>query len=262
MNTRPLALITGASSGIGAQIALELARTGHDLVLVARNVTNMDIIADRAMAHGARSTVMSFDLSVPNAAAKLVAEIRRQNLVIDVLVNNAGFGDAAAFYKADAARLDQMVLLNIAALTSLTRAFVPEMVSRGRGRIMMVSSIAAFQPGPGMAVYCATKAYVLSLGEAIADELRGTGVSVTTLCPGATRTGFFAAAHAEDLAIVKQGAMDAASVARVGVKALFDGKTVVVTGFLNKILAWTGRVFPRFLTLPVTRALMAKSGKA
>ncbi|HEY8793823.1 MAG TPA: SDR family oxidoreductase, partial [Gemmatimonadaceae bacterium] len=257
--SRPLALVTGASSGIGADLARELARHGHDLVLTARRAPELEALAAELRALGAAATVITKDLSVPGAARELAATVERAGMQIDVLVNNAGFGDVGAFVHEDPDRIDAMLQVNVAALTALTRAMLPGMVARKRGRIMFVSSTAAFQPGPNMATYCATKAYVLSLGEAIARELRGTGVTLTTLCPGATVTGFAAESGAESLPLFKSKLvpkMTSAAVARAGYDEMMRGKPVLVTGFVNKIVAFSGPVFPRFIVFPIAKLLL------
>jgi len=257
--SRPLALVTGASSGIGADLARELARHGHDLVLTARRAPELEALAAELRTLGAAATVMTKDLSVPGSARELAAAVERAEMQLDVLVNNAGFGDVGAFVHEDPDRIDAMLQLNVAALTALTRAILPGMVARRRGRIMFVSSTAAYQPGPNMATYCATKAYVLSLGEAIARELRGTGVTLTTLCPGATVTGFAAESGAESLPLFKSTLvpkMTSAAVARAGYDAMMRGKPVLVTGFVNKIVAFSGQVFPRFIVFPVEKLLL------
>jgi short-subunit dehydrogenase len=195
-STRPLALVTGASSGIGTALARELAQHGHNLVLTARRVAPMEALAAQLRALGAVATVIPADLSKPGAAVTLAHDIAERGLDIDILVNNAGLGALGRFDRMDPGRIGDMLQINIVALTELTRLLLPAMVARGHGRIMLVSSVAGFQPGPRMAVYFATKAYVTSLGEALAYELRRTGVSVTVLCPGATDTEFFVVAGA------------------------------------------------------------------
>ena len=190
-SNRPLALVTGASGGLGAELARELARRGHDLVLAARSVAPMEALAAELQAGGAVATVIAADLGKPGAAATLAHDIASRGLVVDVLVNNAGLGALGRFDRIDPARIGEVVQVNIVALTELTRLLLPGMVARGRGRIMLVASIAGYQPGPRMAVYFASKAYVRSLGEALAQELKGSGVTVNVLCPGATATGFF-----------------------------------------------------------------------
>jgi short-subunit dehydrogenase len=191
---RPVAVVTGASSGIGSDLARELARDGYDLVLVARRAEPMERLAEELKAYGSSAIVIAADLSKPGAATSLAGELDSLGLAVDVLINNAGVGGHGRFDCTDFVRLGEMLQLNVVALTELTRLLLPGMVARRRGRVMLVASTAAFQPGPQMAVYCATKAYVLSFGEAIAYELKGTGVTITTLCPGATATEFSRAA--------------------------------------------------------------------
>jgi short-subunit dehydrogenase len=257
--SRSLALVTGASSGIGADLARELARHGYDVVLTARRAPQLEALATELRALGVAATVIIQDLGVPGAARELAAELEKRGMQIDVLVNNAGFGDVGTFAHEDPDRIDAMLQVNVSALTALTRAILPGMVSRERGRIMFVSSAAAFQPGPNMATYCATKAFVLSLGEAVAYELRGTGVTLTTLCPGATHTGFAAESGAHALPLFKSKLvpkMTSAEVARAGYDAMMRGKPVLVTGLINKLVAFSGAVFPRFIVFPVAKLLL------
>jgi short-subunit dehydrogenase len=257
--TRPLALVTGASRGIGAALARELARHGYDLVLAARSVEPMQALADELRGAGAAATVIEADLAQPGAAARLSNDLARSGLTIDVLVNNAGLGAAGRFDRIDPVRLGEIVQVNIVALTELTRLLLPGMIARGRGRIMLVASVAAFQPGPRMAAYFASKAYVLSLGEALAYELRGTGVGVTVLCPGATATDFFTVAGAGHSVMAQRlrRMMPAATVARLGCRALAGGRRVVIAGVMNRLLALAGRYAPHRLTLPITDLLMS-----
>jgi short-subunit dehydrogenase len=256
---RPVALVTGASVGIGAELARELARHGHDLVLAARSIAPMETLAAELRDAGAAATVIAADLSKPGAAATLAHDIARRGLAIEILVNNAGLGAAGRFDRSDPARIGEILQVNIVALTELTRLLLPAMVERGHGRIMLVASVAAFQPGPRMAAYFASKAYVLSLGEALAYELRGTGVSVTTLCPGATSTRFFAVAGADNSVMARRvrRMMPAREVARLGFRGLAAGRRVVITGAINKLLAVAGRYLPHRITLPVTALLMS-----
>jgi short-subunit dehydrogenase len=257
---RPLALVTGASSGIGADLARELARDGHDLVLSARRVDAMAALARELEGHGAAATVVAADLAQPGAAARLAADLAGRGLTVDVLINNAGLGANGQFAQLDPGRDAEMLQVNVVALTELTRLLLPGMIARRRGRVLLVSSTAGFQPGPQMAVYCATKAYVLSLGEAIAYELRGTGVTVTTLCPGATATNFSQVARTGNTNLFKSGlvpVMSSAEVARKGYQALKAGRRVAITGVPNKIVALAGRLSPRWMALPIANAMMS-----
>jgi short-subunit dehydrogenase len=243
------ALVTGASGGIGEALARELAGEGYDLVLVARSVDALDALgAELASAHGVTATSIGADLAVTGAGAELAAEVGRRGLQVDVLVNNAGFADFGPFAEADRDTTMQMVTLNVATLTELTHELVGPMVARGRGRVLNVASTAAFMPGPLMAVYYATKAYVLSFSEAIAEELKGTGVTVTALCPGPTASGFQARAAMEDSRLVKgKKVMDAPTVARLGVAAMEAGTPLEVCGTKNKVQAFMPRLMPRRL---------------
>jgi short-subunit dehydrogenase len=241
------ALVTGASGGIGEAIARELGSQGYQLTLVARSAGRLTALADEL--GGARTIVA--DLADPATPAKVVAEVSD----VDVLVNNAGIGDYGPFVDADLDKTLGMVQLNITALTDLTHRYLRGMVERGHGRILNVSSTAAFQPGPLMAVYYATKAYVLSFSEAIAEELRGTGVTVTALCPGPTASGFQAAADMELSALVKGRRLPTSeAVARYGVRAMHKGDVVAVHGAANKVLAASIRFSPR----PVVRRLVKR----
>jgi short-subunit dehydrogenase len=242
----PSALVTGASSGIGLEIARILA-PDHDVTLAARSADKLDALA--AEIGGAR--VVAVDLSEAAGPRKLVAELP----AVDVLVNNAGFGDWGPFASASETRLDEMIELNVGALTRLARAYLPGMLERGSGRVMNVASTAAFQPGPLMAVYYATKAYVLSFSEALAEETRGSGVTVTALCPGPTASGFQAGAAMEDSRLVKGRKLpSAAEVAAYGVKAMNRGDVVAVPGLINKAMAASVRFSPR----PVVRRVAGR----
>jgi uncharacterized protein len=246
----PSALVTGASSGIGLEIARILA-TDHDVTLAARSADKLEALA--AELGGAR--VVAVDLSEASGPRRLVAELPG----VDVLVNNAGVGAWGPFDSAAETKLDEMIELNVGALTRLARAYLPGMIERGNGRIMNVASTAAFQPGPLMAVYYATKAYVLSFSEALAEETRGRGVTVTALCPGPTASGFQAGAAMEDSRLVKGRKLpSAAEIATYGVKAMQRGDVVAVPGFVNKALAASVRWSPR----PVIRRVVHRINDA
>lgn len=257
------ALITGASSGIGYELATLFARDGYGLVLIARDRATLERIGEQLTRdHGVAVRVIAKDLSRANAAAEVYHEMARAALHIDVLVNNAGFGTYGAFAEADAATELAMLQLNIVALTQLTRLFLKNMLTKGEGRILNVASTAAFQPGPLMAVYYASKAYVLSFSEALANELGDSGVTVSALCPGPTRTGFRRRAQMEDSRLFARGVMDAATVAAIGYRGLMQGKTVIIPGLKNRLLAFTVRFAPRRLVSRVVRMLQDKQSTA
>ena len=258
---RPTALVTGASGGIGEALARELAARGHDLVLVARSVGALEALAaELSQAHGITATSIGADLAASGAGRALAGELRSRGLDIDIVVNNAGFADFGEFAQTDLDKTMQMVALNVVTLTELTHELLPPMIERGRGRVMNLASTAAFLPGPLMAVYYATKAYVLSFSEGVAEELKGTGVTVTALCPGPTASGFQARAAMEDSKLVKgKRVMDAATVAKMGVDAMEAGKTVAICGFKNKVQAVMPRFLPRALVPPMVKRAQAAS---
>lgn len=240
------ALVTGASSGIGRELATLLARDGYDLVLVARSEDKLVALAEAlADEHGVAATVVVKDLATPEAPAEIRETLEERDIPIDVLVNNAGFGQYGQFTETDAQSELDMIQVNVTALTHLTKLFLPEMTDRGAGRVLNVASTAAFQPGPLMAVYYATKSYVLSFSEAIAEEVDGTGVTVTALCPGATETNFDERADMGDSKLFQRGTMDPETVAKAGYRGLQNGKRVVVPGWQNKLLSQVHRVVPR-----------------
>ncbi len=250
-------LVTGASSGIGADLARVFAREGHDLVLVARSSDRLEALArELREAFGAAARVVPADLSVPGAAGGLRDRLARDGIGIDVLVNNAGFGLRGPFGAIDPARQLEMIQVNLVALTELTRLLVPEMVRRGKGRILNVASTAAFQPGPLMAVYCATKAYVLSFSEALAEELRSSGVTVTCLAPGATETGFGEIAGVAGTRLFRSGTMTSRAVAETAYAATKRGAALVVPGCRNRILSASVRFVPISTAARVARRLL------
>src|SRR5260370_6418103 len=254
-NERETALITGASSGIGCDLA-RLMAADYDLILVARNRDKLgEVRKDLESKHSTRVNVMPADLSRPEAPDGLFAEITRRGLHVDVLINNAGFGVYGPFSGTNLPAELRMIQLNITTLTHLTKLALPRMLQRKRGRILNVASTAGFQPGPLMAVYYATKAYVISFSEAIANELKDTGVTVTCLCPGPTETEFAARAHMEKTRLFKLGAMTSESVARIWLQAMLRGKTLVIPGVKNKLLAQSVRFSPRKLVTAIARKI-------
>jgi short-subunit dehydrogenase len=244
--TGKTALVTGASAGLGAQFARLFAADGHDLVLVARRRERLDQLAtELSQAHGIHLTVIAADLTDPKASPHLHEELIRAGIEVEFLVNNAGFAANGAFAELELARGLNMIALNITALTHLTGLFLPAMITRRSGRILNVSSMAGFLPGPFMATYYASKAYVLSFTEALAHELRGTGVTATVLCPGPTATELFQVAGAENSVLAKGHLADAASVARYGYHSMLSGTTISIPGASNKLARQSLRVSPR-----------------
>ena len=243
-------LITGASSGIGEALAGCFARAGFQLVLVARRAELLDALATRLRsAHGSMVWVLAADLALPGAAASLAALLRRKRLAVDVLVNSAGVLSQGEFNTMDPQRQAAMIDLNVAGLTAMLAQFVPPMVQRGHGRVLNVASIAAFQPLPTLAVYAASKAYVLSLTEALAEEYKGTGVTVTALCPGITATPMLAQAADANSALSALPALlvgDVADVAAQGFAACLRGEVIAVPGLINRAATAGGRLLPKW----------------
>lgn len=241
------ALITGASSGIGLELARVIASDGHQLVLTARRLAVLEALAEELREqHQVNVTVFAADLSDPAAADNLLEQLQAENITVDWLINNAGFGDFDSFIEAGWDKLQQMINLNMMALTALCHGLLPAMVAQGHGRIMNVASTAAFQPGPWMAVYYASKAYVLSFSEALGHELKGKGVTVTALCPGATESGFQNAADMQQSALVKNKKLpSSAAVAEYGYRAMQTGKAVAIHGRMNWMMAQSVRLTPR-----------------
>jgi short-subunit dehydrogenase len=246
------AIVTGASSGLGLEFAKLLAADGYDLVLVARTAGRLETIAATLRSqHGVSVEVIAQDLGVPDAAARVVERVPS----CDVLVNNAGFASNGAFDTIPPARVREELLLDVVTLTELTRCYLPGMRERGNGRILNVASTAGFLPGPFMAVYYASKAYVLSFSQALSEELRGSGVTVTTLAPGATATGFAERADVAKTLLFRLPTADAAAVARAGYRGMMSGKDLVIPGFSNQALAFVMRFTPRRLLLWISRKL-------
>jgi short-subunit dehydrogenase len=254
-------LVTGASGGIGLALAQEFAAAGYDLVLTARSEDKLRAAAqDLEKRFQVKATAIAADLELAETPRALVDELRRRGLTIDALVNNAGFGLQGEFVKQPLERVLQMIQLNVSALTALSGLLLPGMVERGRGEVLNLASTAGFQPGPLMAVYYATKAYVLSFTEAIANELAGTGVVVTALCPGATQSGFSSSARMGGSRLFARGVMDPAEVARVGFRALKRGQPVVIPGTMNKMLTASVRFAPRGVVTAIARRMQEPTG--
>ncbi len=246
-----VALITGASAGLGVEFARQLSARGHRLVLAARRKDRLDALA----AELGNARAVGIDLSAHDASAKLIADVTAAGEHVDLLVNNAGFGLGGRFATLDGARQREMIDLNIGTLTDLCRAVAPQMIERKSGRILNVASTAAFQAGPGMAVYFATKAYVLSFTEALHEELKPHGVKVSALCPGPTRTEFGAVAGFADKGAFDRMAMDAERVVRLGLDGLDRNRAVVVTGAINKVGAASTRFVPRSVVRKIAGAI-------
>ncbi len=247
-------LVTGASTGIGRELAKTLARNSHNVVLVARDEQKLNQLAnDLKNEFGISTRVMKKDLSVSTAAQEIYNELQKEGVKIDVLVNNAGFDVYGKFCETDTTKEMQMIQVNLTTLTQLTKLFLKDMRKQGHGKILNLGSTGSFVPSPLNAVYSATKAYVLSFSEAIDEELQGTGVTVTVLCPGATKTEFHKRANMEDIWLLKFGVMDAKRVAEAGYKAMMAGKTSVVPGLYNKAQVLCAKFLPR--------SVMAKTAK-
>jgi len=255
---RDTVLVTGASSGIGLELARLFAADGSDLVLVARSEESLRKLATGLTAkYKVQAHVLPADLSQPESAEQIARTLTRQGVQVDVLVNNAGFGAHDQVAGIGAQRQADMIEVNVTALTRLTALFLPGMLERRHGAVLNVASTAAFQPGPNQAAYCATKAYVLSFTEALAEEVRGTGVRVSCLAPGATGTRFPAQAGMTGTRAFRLGVMDARPVAKAGHDGLLRGKTLIIPGALNRVMAFSVRLSPRGLVARVAGYMMA-----
>jgi short-subunit dehydrogenase len=252
-------LITGASSGIGEELARLFARDGFDLILVARSGDKLTKLASELEEkHRIRVKTIAKDLGERNAPREVHEEVKKEGLTVDILVNNAGFGLYGEFIHTDLEQELNMIDLNVRALTELTKLFLPGMVERKQGGILNVSSAAAFQPGPLLAVYYATKAYVLHFSEALANELEGTGVTVTALCPGPTATNFSQRAGLVASKLFDSGVMDVKTVAKAGYRGFILGKPVVIPGFRNRLLTFSVRLIPRRLVTKIVRMMQER----
>lgn len=260
MQTKKMALITGASGGIGEDLAKLCAKDGYNVVLVARSTTKLTELGQQlAKDYGTVVHVISADLAIADGPVRVVEELKRQGIEVDVLINNAGYALYGPFTETDLDGELKMIQLNVTSLMHLTKLLLPGMIARKDGKIMNVASTAAFQPGPLMAVYYASKAFVLSFSEALVNEIAGSGVTVTTLCPGPTKTGFQARAKMEESKLVRgKDIMDSATVAKIGYEAMLAGKAVVVPGAKNKIFAASVRFLPRSTVTKIVRSVQEK----
>jgi len=252
------ALVTGASSGIGADMARELAARGHDLALVARREDRMRELAEElAERHAVRAETFGCDVAEPEGRARLIGEVAERGLTVEILINNAGFGSGGAFHALDGEGETGMVRTNVEAVVALTSAWLPGMVERRRGAVLNLASLIAFQPVPFQATYGASKAFVLSFTQAVHEEVRGTGVTITALCPGPVRTEFGESGGfgGADDRIPSFMWLDSETVARAGIEGLEKGDRVVVPGVVNRLGALSGHYMPRALLLPLVRRL-------
>jgi len=256
------ALITGASGGIGYEFAKLLAQDGYNLVLIARSEDKFyEIKQEFREKFSVKVMVIPVDLTIPQVSGEIFHELEKKDIKVDVLINNAGFGHFGEFQGSDLGKDAQMIQLNIVVLTHLTKLFLKGMIERGGGKILNVASVAAFLPGPLMSVYYATKAYVLSFSEAVSNETKGTGVTVTALCPGPTETGFQTASQLNDSQSLKNRKLpSAAEVAKYGYKAMLNGDVVAVPGVMNKIFVQLVKFLPRTTVTELVRA-HHKSGR-
>ena len=248
---KKVALVTGASAGLGVEFARQLSKRGHRLVLAARRKDRLEELAKEL----GKARAMAIDLSKKDSAAKLLADLEANGETVELLVNNAGFGLIGRFAELDAKRERQMIDLNVGTLTDLCRAVAPQMIARKSGAILNVASTAAFQPGPKMAVYFATKAFVLSLTEALHEELKPHGVKVSCLCPGPTRTEFGDVAGFGGNGMFDRVAMETPDVVKAGLDGLARNKAVVVPGLVNKLTANSGRFAPRSIVRKIAGAI-------
>jgi short-subunit dehydrogenase len=253
-NRNQTVLITGASTGIGYELTKLFAKDNYNLVLVSRNKERLDVIAEELYkAYGLKIKVIAKDLSIPNTPKEIFDEVMNSNIHIDVLVNNAGAGSTGLFHEINHERDLEIIQLNITSLTSLTKLFAKEMAKVGEGKILNVASTGSYQPGPYIAVYYATKAYVLSFSQAIRNELRDFGIAVTTVCPGATRTEFSKRAGKSDL----KNSMDAKIVARVAYLGMNKNSAVVIPGFANKFAVFFSKLLPGNISASIVKKIQS-----
>jgi len=254
---RKTALVTGASSGIGRALAELLAKDQYDLVLVARREDRLQALQkDWRERHSIAVQVLAMDLAAHTSPQKLFDQLDGKH--IDVLINNAGFASYGPFAESNIANEVEMIQVNVTTLTHLTRLFLPQMIERGEGRIMNIASTAAFVPGPLMAVYYATKAYVLSFSEALAEELRGSGVTVTAYCPGPVATEFQGRAKLERSGLLRYGLVEVGPIAAEGYRAMMSGKVVAIPGLPSKVVSLAARLTPRSILRRAVRRVQSQ----
>jgi len=258
---RKTALVTGATNGIGYELARQFAQEKYDLVIVARHRSDLESVASTLEQEwNIRVTVLPSDLSEHGAPTKIAAELKKKKMNVDILVNNAGFGLFGSFSETDVEKELNMIHLNIISLTHLTKLLLPGMLKRKSGRILNVASTASFMPGPFSAVYFATKAYVLSFSEALSNELSGTGVEASALCPGATKTGFESRSEGAGTGLFKANPhlMTAEQVAKAAFKGLMKGKRIIIPGWRNAVQIFLLRFAPRSLVTKIVRSVVGK----
>lgn len=253
-------LITGASSGIGLEFAKVCASHGNDVILTARSQDQLEALSTEIQTqYKVKVQVIPLDLSAVGSATQLFEIIKGKNWDVNILINNAGFGDHGAFAQSSLKKQIEMIQLNITSLTELTHLFLSPMLNRNNGKILNVASTAAFQPGPMMSVYYATKAYVLSFSEALAEELQNTGTTITALCPGPTTSGFQKAANFSNIALLNMMTIPSSKeVAEYGYDAMMKGKVIAIHGFKNSILAKTSRFLPRSVVRKIIKKIQSK----
>ncbi len=253
-----IALVTGASEGIGFELCKLLAQDGYFIVLTARNQHQLERRAEELRKQSIETYVIVQDLSAPGACEKIMEQLAAQNLEIEVLINNAGFANYGNFSENSLEAEMALLQVNIIALTKLTKLILPSMIKNSSGKIMNLASMAAFVAGPQMAVYYASKAYVLSFSEALACELEGTGITVTVVCPGATQTKFQERAglgRSKLFSMVKP--MDSNTVAKEGYRGMMHGETIVITGAMNKLMAFATKLTPRSMSTKLIKRIQA-----
>lgn len=258
---RKTVLITGVSGGIGKELADRFAKDGHNIVLVARSEGKiLELAQEYQNKYGIQATVIAKDVAATGVPMEIFNELKEKEIVVDYLVNNAGFGLFGTFMETDMEQEINMIDVNIKALTVMTKLFLPGMIKRGHGGVLNVASLVGFFPGPMMSVYYATKAYVLSFTEALENEISGTGVTVTALCPGLTSTGFVDRSGMGASKMVKGVIMEASQVAEEGYRGFLRGQTLIMPGARNRLIAFMPRLLPRKLMTRIIRFSQDRTG--